>query len=103
MIGSLTRSNDNGDIGFMSAPERLNVLLSRARISLILIGNADTFMTSRRGKDTWMPLLEQLKDQKHMYDGLPVRCEQHPQKLRIIQNVRDFDTECPDGGCAEPW
>lgn len=38
MIASLTRSNNTNDIGFMCAPERLNVLLSRARNGLILIG-----------------------------------------------------------------
>ena len=41
-IASLTRSNDNGDIGFMAAPQRLNCLLSRARDGLIIIGNAGT-------------------------------------------------------------
>ena len=30
VIACLTRSNDKGDIGFMFAPQRVNVLLSRA-------------------------------------------------------------------------
>jgi hypothetical protein len=38
-----TRSNSACAIGFMKSPERLNVLLSRARDGLILIGNMDTF------------------------------------------------------------
>ncbi|KAE9387283.1 hypothetical protein BT96DRAFT_1005277 [Gymnopus androsaceus JB14] len=37
ITASLTRSNSNRDIGFMSAPEQLNVLLSRARDGLIMI------------------------------------------------------------------
>lgn len=44
VIVSLTRSNDNGEIGFLAQPERLNVLLSRARNALIVIGNAKTFL-----------------------------------------------------------
>ncbi|KAG5647446.1 hypothetical protein DXG03_009376 [Asterophora parasitica] len=36
------------DIGFMFSPERLNVLLSRARNALIMIGNAKTFINSRK-------------------------------------------------------
>ena len=38
VIGSLTRGNENGDVGFMAAPERLNVLITRARDCLILVG-----------------------------------------------------------------
>lgn len=46
VIASLTRSNASNDIGFMMAPERLNVLLSRARNGLIMIGNSNTFTKS---------------------------------------------------------
>ncbi|POR37531.1 NFX1-type zinc finger-containing protein 1, partial [Tolypocladium paradoxum] len=36
VIACLTRSNNNGDIGFMAAPERLTVLITRARNCMIL-------------------------------------------------------------------
>ncbi|KAI0965474.1 P-loop containing nucleoside triphosphate hydrolase protein [Xylaria arbuscula] len=101
VIVSLTRSNNNGDIGFMYSPERLNVLLSRARNSLILIGNAETFMNSRKGGRLWNQLLSMLKAQNHIYDGLPVKCEQHPSRVAILHSPEDFDNECPDGGCKE--
>lgn len=39
VIVSLVRSNAAGAIGFLKAPQRVNVLLSRARDSLILLGN----------------------------------------------------------------
>jgi hypothetical protein len=87
----------------MAAPQRLNVLLSRARIALIMIGNADTFMRSRSGKGTWVSFLNLISKHRHLYDGLPVKCEQHPQKKALLQKKADFETECPDGGCAEPW
>ncbi|KAI1122113.1 P-loop containing nucleoside triphosphate hydrolase protein [Nemania abortiva] len=102
VIVSLTRSNDNGDIGFMSSPERLNVLLSRARNGLILIGNAETFMKSRKGGQLWKRFIDMLKARNHIYDGLPVKCEQHPARCVILRSPGDFDEECPDGGCKEP-
>ncbi|GAW16095.1 hypothetical protein ANO14919_055180 [Xylariales sp. No.14919] len=102
VIVSLTRSNNNGDIGFMSSPERLNVLLSRARNGLILIGNAETFMNSRKGGQLWTRFIDMLKAQDHIYDGLPVKCEQHPTRLAVLRSPEDFDNECPDGGCKEP-
>ncbi|KAL0261728.1 hypothetical protein SLS55_003158 [Diplodia seriata] len=102
VIASLTRANKSGDIGFMSSPERLNVLLSRARNGLILIGNSNTFLSSRKGKKTWGPFFELLGKNGHMYDGLPVRCEQHPNKKMVLKQRGDFEELCPDGGCSDP-
>lgn len=87
----------------MSSPQRVNVLLSRARNALIMIGNANTFTNSRKGKDVWVPLMDQLKREGHVYDGFPVKCEQHPDKKALLTEKADFDTVCPDGGCSEPW
>lgn len=103
MIASLTRSNETGEVGFMAAPERLNVLLSRARNVLIMVGNSETFVSSRKGQRTWKPLIDHLKSNGHLYDGLPVKCERHPGKTAILKKPEDFDREVPDGGCSAPW
>ncbi|KAG7444044.1 P-loop containing nucleoside triphosphate hydrolase protein [Guyanagaster necrorhizus] len=102
VVVSLTRSNPDNDIGFMCAPERLNVLLSRARNALIMIGNSDTFTNAKKGKELWRKLFDLLKGQGHIYDGLPVRCEQHPDRTALLSTELQFDTLCPDGGCSEP-
>lgn len=103
MIVSLTRSNTSGDIGFMKSPERLNVLLSRARYGLILIGNAQTFSSSKKGKKVWGPFLDFMTKKGHVYEGLPVRCDKHPNKKMLLRSKKDFIDHCPDGGCEEPW
>ncbi|KAK0239335.1 P-loop containing nucleoside triphosphate hydrolase protein [Armillaria nabsnona] len=102
VVVSLTRSNPNNDIGFMFAPERLNVLLSRARNALIMIGNSDTFTNAKKGKELWRSLFDLLKGQNHIYDGLPVRCERHPDRTALLSKEHQFETHCPDGGCSEP-
>ncbi|KAF8877917.1 P-loop containing nucleoside triphosphate hydrolase protein [Infundibulicybe gibba] len=102
VIVSLTRSNSNHDIGFMFSPERLNVLLSRARNALIMIGNTETFSKSRKGGEIWNKLFGLLKKGNHIYDGLPVACERHPDRKALLCSPADFDNECPDGGCKEP-
>ncbi|OBT47666.1 hypothetical protein VE00_02260 [Pseudogymnoascus sp. WSF 3629] len=102
VIVSLTRSNEKGDIGFMFSPERLNVLLSRASDGLIMIGNTQTFLKSRNADQAWTPFLHFMKENGHLYDGLPVQCQQHPHKKVLLKTAQDFDIECPDGGCSEP-
>ncbi|KAJ6784538.1 hypothetical protein PWT90_06756 [Aphanocladium album] len=101
VIASLTRSNSNGDIGFMRSPQRLNVLLSRARNGIILFGNMDTFLASQHAADCWQPFFHCMKEKRYLQDGLPVYCEQHPDRTATLSTPQDFDLKCPDGGCAE--
>ncbi|KAI0846858.1 P-loop containing nucleoside triphosphate hydrolase protein [Daldinia vernicosa] len=102
VVASLTRSNDDGDIGFMCAPERLNVLISRARNALIMIGNASTFMNAKKGRDEWIRLFDHLKKDGRIQDGFPLRCEKHPETKHIVRSPDEFEFYCPDGGCTLP-
>lgn len=99
---SLTRSNSRGDIGFLSSPERLNVLISRARDAFIILGNAGTFLESRKGGELWKRFTDLLKEGSHIYSGFPIKCERHPDRRALLSCPQDFD-HCPDGGCMEPW
>lgn len=103
VITSLTRSNKSNAIGFMDSPERLNVLLSRARDGLILIGNSQTFLHSRKGGALWKRFFTLLEKGQYVYQGFPVKCERHPEHAVLLKRASDFDNLCPDGGCTEPW
>lgn len=103
VIVSLTRSNASGDIGFLYARERLVVLLSRARNGMILFGNMETFMKSKKGGEMWTQYFDALKKNDSLFDGVPVHCERHPETTMLLKMPEDFDTKCPDGGCAELW
>ncbi|KAF8523920.1 P-loop containing nucleoside triphosphate hydrolase protein [Hysterangium stoloniferum] len=102
VIISMTRSNPKHDIGFMSSRERLTVLLSRARNALIMIGNSQTFIRSRKGGEIWKLLFDILRKNGHIYDGFPTRCERHPQRVSLLKSPDQFDKECPNGGCSQP-
>ena len=103
VIVSLTRSNPSGDIGFMAAPERLIVLLSRARKALVLIGNSQTFLASRKGGETSNDLFDMLAESNCLLECPPVKCEQHAEWQQLTREPSDFDSHCPDGGCSAPW
>jgi superfamily I DNA and/or RNA helicase len=67
IIASLVRSNVNGAIGFLSGPERVNVLCSRARDGFIMLGNANCFRnaSSQRGRTLWNGILDRLQGTVH--------------------------------------
>ena len=39
---SLVRANEDGQIGFLNDLRRMNVAITRARMKLVILGNADT-------------------------------------------------------------
>ncbi|OAQ98505.1 hypothetical protein LLEC1_01897 [Akanthomyces lecanii] len=102
VVASLTRSNSKGEIGFMKSPERLNVLLSRARDGIIMFGNMETFLASPQGQDCWVPFFSLMREKNYLHDGLQVYCLQHPERTAILSTPQAFDLKCPDGGCSEP-
>ncbi|KAK5988189.1 NFX1-type zinc finger-containing protein 1 [Cladobotryum mycophilum] len=101
VIVSMTRSNNRGDIGFLIARERLVVLMSRAREGIILFGNMNTFLSNKKGGAMWKTYFDAMKTKGFLFDGVPARCEQHPDRLALLKMPRDFEQHCPDGGCAE--
>lgn len=62
IIISLVRSNERGDIGFLSDLRRMNVAITRARMKLIILGNTGTL-----GKH---PFYKQLYDYVSAVNGL---------------------------------
>ena len=87
----------------MSSPERLNVLLSRARIGLIIIGNSDAFLRSRTGNELWTKFFDMIKERGYFYEGLPVQCDRHRYVKNVVRSPEDFLKLFPEGGCLEPW
>lgn len=77
--------------------------MSRAREGIILFGNMHTFMKSKRGKELWTQYFDILREKKWLVEGLPIRCEQHPDRVQEVKTPEDFDRYCPDGGCGQKW
>lgn len=100
IIGSLVRSNNDNDLGFVSSPERVNVFLSRARDGLIILGNLTCLRHSRnsRGMFIWSKVYEAFLSRNCIYDGFPAQCQRH-REINLIRRPRDFDTFMPLGGC----
>lgn len=62
---SLVRSNPEGNIGFLKMANRVNVLLSRAKHGMYLIGNPDTLRARPEG-NIWPAVLDCLETRKQV-------------------------------------
>jgi len=74
VVASLVRSNARNILGFLGkadAEKRLNVLCARARLGLILIGNAQCLETAPH----WAELLTHLRAHSSVSSGLPAKCQ----------------------------
>jgi hypothetical protein len=101
IIVSLVRSNEQGDIGFLAAPERVNVMLTRARLGMYVLGNLHclTHCRSARGRQLWGELSTVLHRGGHVRDHLPLWCETH-KLVREVRMPEDFKELSPLGGCS---
>ena len=101
IIASLVRSNLGGHIGFLKETERVNVLLSRAKLGMILIGDSQCLRSSRvqKGRDLWDSLMELIPQIGIVAEGFPVRCERHPSNTKILREPKDFELYASNGGC----
>jgi replication-associated recombination protein RarA len=100
VVISLVRSNAEGNIGFLYEPERVNVLLSRARHGQIIIGNDKTFRRSAKGARLWGNLLDQMERDEQMYSGFPAFCEVHGSDADVdLSTPKAFEEAVPCGGC----
>lgn len=63
---SCVRSNENGNIGFMSDKRRMNVALTRAKYSFIICGNANTLSSNI----LWKEYIEELRSKNYVKENL---------------------------------
>lgn len=100
VIVSLVRSGNEGIIGFLASEQRINVMLSRARQGMYVVGNLDglTRCKSSKGRKLWTGIKEQLEKSDQLLNYFPATCSRH-KCVHIIRCSDDFDKLAPEGGC----
>ncbi|KAJ1515016.1 hypothetical protein HMI54_013021 [Coelomomyces lativittatus] len=99
LVRSTFEDGSEKGIGFLNIENRMNVLLSRARHGMYILGNASLL----EGKSkVWNKVIQLLRKQELMGDALPIVCQNHPETIRFISSPGSFAIEAPDGGCLLP-
>ena len=84
MILSCVRSNLGGIVGFLEDYRRLNIMLTRARLLTLIVGNARTLCSARDSKGLWFQLLRELsiRDCVVNEDFEPIEMPRHEKQTR---------------------
>ena len=95
IVVSLVRSNDERKCGFLKTSNRINVLLSRARHGMYIIGNAHT----ARSVPMWDQVITILEHDGNLGQALALCCPRHKETSIEVSKPDDFSVLSPEGGC----
>jgi hypothetical protein len=100
IIISLVRSgSEKNKIGFLRTSNRVNVLLSRAKQGMYLVGNHKLFCA--KSEDVWRGVIDNFERQGYLGDGFPLYCCNHPEKTNVVSDPDMLRLIAPDGGCLD--
>ncbi|CAI2178003.1 1908_t:CDS:2 [Funneliformis geosporum] len=101
LVRNFSKSDRLDTIGFLKSTNRSNVLLSRAREGMYLLGNSELMET--KSKDMWAPVINILRTRNpaQIGFGMPIACNKHPKYKNVIVEPEQFELVSPTGGCFE--
>ncbi|GBF88382.1 hypothetical protein Rsub_01094 [Raphidocelis subcapitata] len=102
VILSLVRTQRDGQIGFLALDNRANVLLSRAKHGMVILGCAAALEAAaarpRRPAAVWGGAVAALRAQGLVGPELQLLCQRHG-AASTVRAPEDFATLVGDGGC----
>ena len=103
IIISTVRTNANGNVGFLREASRANVMLSRARNAMYVLGNFS--MLERLGDARgaiWPTVVRTARQNGKLHTALELACARHPHNVMRVTSASEFDVVVPEGGCRLP-
>ena len=98
IIVSLVRSNPKRNVGFLRTENRINVLLSRAKHGMYLIGNSETYLNVAM----WTDVYNQLMNAAAVGRQIELCCPRHKDTPIFCSEPEEFAIKSPEGGCILP-
>ncbi|GMH37812.1 hypothetical protein BSKO_05685 [Bryopsis sp. KO-2023] len=101
VILSLTRNKKEGHIGFLGNRNRANVMLSRAKHGMYVLGNKQSMKACKKKDSIWADVIDLMEAEGCVGKAIELSCEIHPGHRTSIKDWKDFDKLVGDGGCQE--
>lgn len=97
IVISLVRSNDQSKCGFLRTSNRINVLLSRAKHGMYIVGNSATSIHV----PMWAQVIDILQRDDNFGTSLELQCPRHQDNPITVSEPDHFLQYSPEGGCNE--
>lgn len=97
VIVSTVRCNRNSRTGFLKEDNRVNVMLSRAKHGMIVLGNKDTILGSKNGPKLFGDVVREMEVIHAIDSNIRLQCKAHG-RITTVQAASDIPI---DGGCTE--
>lgn len=81
IILSLTRSNPDGTLGFLQRQNRMCVAMSRARMGLYVVGNADMYDLC----NSWKHPIAMFRERRCLHPFMELHCHRHPARRQLVE------------------
>ncbi|KAK3639727.1 hypothetical protein LTR56_012304 [Elasticomyces elasticus] len=98
IVVSLVRSNAKCNPGFLKTSNRINVLLSRAKDGMYIIGDANTMQQV----PMWSEVIRMLEQDGCLGTALELCCPRHEDRPMSVDKPEDFIRLSPEAGCDLP-
>eukprot|EP00924_Labyrinthula_sp_SR-Ha-C_P001245 augustus_masked-scaffold_7-processed-gene-18.6-mRNA-1 protein AED:0.40 eAED:0.40 QI:0/0/0/0.5/1/1/2/0/1721 len=98
VIISTVRNNSNGNIGFLKSSHRVNVMCSRARSGMIILGSVATIQKSK-GDTVFKKIVTMFQNQGKVFRSLALKCQQHG-TVSKVSTPSELEGIAVDGGCS---
>ncbi|KAK3935981.1 hypothetical protein QBC46DRAFT_420645 [Diplogelasinospora grovesii] len=98
VVISLVRSNNQNRCGFLSTSNRINVLLSRAKHGMYIIGNSKTYSNV----PMWVDVISMMQKESNLGTALELQCPRHPATPILVSHWDHFAQFAPESGCNLP-
>ncbi|CAI5506857.1 unnamed protein product [Closterium sp. Naga37s-1] len=101
IIISLVCHKPDGDIGFLKSPNRTNVLFSRAKHGMYIIGGASSMRAATSRSSLWPRIMGMLDSKGRVERFILLRCASHPDTVTHIHSAGEFKEKASEGGCSQ--
>ena len=100
IILSLVRNNADCVIGFLNTFNRVNVMLTRAKEGMFILGNKSSLLAHPK-TPIWPKVMEKLASRNQIGNAFELSCQIHPKNTVLVQTPQEFDSQLEKGVCSE--
>ena len=98
IVISTVRNVPSKTAGFLTIDNRINVMQSRARDGMIILGSKELLIHGKNANPKWEKIINIISDIGRVSDDLELKCQVHG-TLTYVSNKEDFQARVPEGGC----